>query len=436
MEARALPAITAWGLWRKIIFRFFFIFFALLITPWTWLDSIPGVEYVTKYYYQLINWAVEKANSVLFHVREVLVPLNGSGDTSYGWAQLWLFLVTAAVGSVIWSLLDRKRPDYVHLNYWLCLFVRYYIALIAFTYGIIKIFCLQMAFPSLSQLATPLGDLLPMRLSWMFIGYSSPYQVFSGIMEVLAGLLLLYRRTATLGTLLAFIVFTNVMVLNLSYDIPVKIFSMEMVALCLFLLLNESNRIICFFILNKPSAACGLYHFSWKKKWLRVTRVLLKTVFIILFVGIGFYNSYLSYQGRKVDVAIFPLEKGVYDVAVFSVNNDTIGTNSDKSFRWEEMIFEKNGQGSMKTADTLFRRRYERAYFNYTTDSSKQLISIKKFFGDKLALVECRYETTGDSLLKLWGKRGNDSLYIELRKSRRHFQLAERQFHWLSEQNR
>ena len=45
--------------------------------------------------------------------------------------------------------------------------------------------------PTLSQLATPLGDLLPMRLSWLFIGYSTPYQVFSGVMETVAGLLLL-----------------------------------------------------------------------------------------------------------------------------------------------------------------------------------------------------------------------------------------------------
>src|SRR5262249_42923784 len=133
------------------------------------------------------------------------------------------------------------------------LFTRYYVALVALSYGIIKLFALQMPFPNLSQLATPLGDFLPMRLSWMFIGYSQPYQFFSGAMEVLAALLLLYRKTATLGVLMACAVFTNVMVLNLSYDIPVKIYSAEIVFFCLFLLANEIKRIVNFFILNKPA---------------------------------------------------------------------------------------------------------------------------------------------------------------------------------------
>ena len=61
--------------------------------------------------------------------------------------------------------------------------MRYYIAFTAFLYGIDKIFLLQMPFPNQSALATPLGDLLPMRFSWFFIGYSAPYEFFAGAME-------------------------------------------------------------------------------------------------------------------------------------------------------------------------------------------------------------------------------------------------------------
>src|SRR5439155_20713898 len=88
---------------------------------------------------------------------------------------------------------------YERLAFWLRMIVRYYIATFALSYGIIKLFAMQMSFPTLSQLATPLGDLLPMRFSWLFIGYSTPYQIFSGVMETTAGLLLLYRRTVTAG---------------------------------------------------------------------------------------------------------------------------------------------------------------------------------------------------------------------------------------------
>ncbi len=426
---------TQWSLERKIIFRFLFIFLAFLISPWTWLDAIPGVGYVTQYYYQLMDWAVNKSNAKIFHVRDVLVPLNGSGDTSYGWAQLWLLLSLSVIGCIIWSLLDRKRSSYTHLNYWLCLFARYYIAFFAFTYGIIKIFALQMYFPSLHQLATPLGDFLPMRFSWLFIGYSTPYQVFSGIMETIAGLLLLYRRTSTLGALFATAVFINVMMLNLTYDIPVKIFSMELVFVCLFLLANESNRIICFFILNKPAASCQLYHFRYTKRWMKFTRIILKLTFIILAVVLQFSNSLEYYRSTKKPVPKQPVNNGVYEVAVFAVNKDSLPLRTSDSLRWQDVIFE-DGTGSIKTADTAFRLRYKRAYFSYNLDSSSRSLFFKKQPGDSLPILSFRFDTPDSNTVILWGRQHNDSLYVVLKRIQRHFQLTEKQFHWLSEYNR
>ena len=188
-----------WTFLQKITFRFFFIYFVLQIQPWTLLAELYNASSLFKYYNLVMDWLVEMGNKHLFHVREVLVPLNGSGDTSYGWAQLWLFLVLALVGCIVWTILDRNRKNYNTLDYWLRTGIRYYVILVLFMYGIIKLFTQQMGFPSISQLATPLGDLLPMRFSWLFIGYSEPYQIFSGAMEVLAGLLMLYRRTLNLG---------------------------------------------------------------------------------------------------------------------------------------------------------------------------------------------------------------------------------------------
>ena len=424
-----------WPLYKRIIFRFFFILLVLITAPWLWLEPVPGINYLLGYYSQLMDWMVNIANAKLFHVRPVLVPLNGSGDTSYGWAQLWLYLGISAIGGVLWSLFDRKTRHYTHLNYWLCLFARYYICLYALSYGILKIFSMQMYFPSLHQLATPLGDLLPMRLSWLFIGYSAPYQVFSGIMEVTAGLLLLYRRTSTLGILFATAVFMNVAALNLSYDIPVKIFSMELVFVCLFLLANESNRIICFFILNKPAAVGELYHFRYTKKWMRVNRIVFKTAFIILALVLPFINYYEYYKSAHTAPAKQPVANGVYAVTVFAVNNNNLPANGTDSLRWRDCIFE-NGTGSMETSDTAFRHRYNRAYFNYALDSATGMLGFRKKYDDSLFMLKFRFDMPDSNTLRLWGKQHNDSLHIELKRTSRHFQLAEKQFHWLSEYNR
>jgi hypothetical protein len=426
---------TTWPLWRRIAFRFFFIYIVLNASPLGWLDAVPGFNYLLRFYYVFVDWVVTKANSLFFHVRPVLVPVNGSGDTSWGWAEVWTALSIAIIGCMVWSILDRKRLNYTKLNYWLCLIARYYVAMIALSYGILKVLALQMYFPNLHQLATPLGDLLPMRLSWLFIGYSKSYQVFSGVMEVFVGLLLLNRRTATLGAFLSVGVFANVMMLNLSYDIPVKIFSMHLTFISMFLLANEASRLFYFFVLNKPAPIADAYHFHYTQKWMRIGRIIAKVVFIVLAVVVPIINNLQYYKETHAAPAKQSLGNGVYEVKTYAINNKEIPLTLSDTLRWQDFILE-NGTGSIKTGDTTFRQRYKRGYFAYTTDSVNHLFKIKKLPADSLWMGSFLYETPDASTIKLRGKLRNDSLYIELRKTNRHFQLAEKQFHWLSERNR
>lgn len=432
------PAIEVqnirWALWQNILFRFFLIYILLQVLPW-WINIIPGLDFITKYYFQIINLLVQFANADLFHVKKILVHPNGSGDTSYGWAEQWTFLFLALLGCIMWTLIDQKRTNYSKLNYWLSLVTRYYLALVAFTYGFFKILLLQMGFPSLSQLATPLGDFLPMRLSWMFIGYSPLYQIFSGFMECLVGLLLLFRRTTTLGVFVATGVFINVLMLNLSYDIPVKLFSMNLVLFCLFLVANEYDRIACFFILNKRASTCKLYHFSYSGKWMRMTRIILKFGFLIVIV-MQFLDTGKEYKNYMNQKQVKPIKHGMYDVAVYAINKDTLPPLITDTLRWQDVVFDIGGIGSLKTDDTLFQQRYNRAYFVFVTDTISQTLIFRKSEQDNTPLLSLHYLLPDSSTILLWGKRQNDSLYVELKKSNRHFQLAERQFHWLSEANR
>ncbi|MFL5250507.1 MAG: hypothetical protein ACJ79V_21995, partial [Myxococcales bacterium] len=244
-------ATPAWPVWQRVLFRFFLIYFVLQIEPWDWFRAIPGVSFLLQPYDAAMDWAVRTGNAHLFHVRDVLVPVNGSGDTSYAFARLCLLLTIAGVACLVWTVLDRRRPHYERAAYWLRLIVRYYIAIAALGYGIIKLFALQMPFPTLSQLATPLGDLLPMRFSWLFIGYSTPYEFFSGAMETVAGLLLLPRRTVTAGLFAATGAFLNVVMINLAYDVPVKLYALHLLLSCLFLLALDSRRLVGFLFLNR-----------------------------------------------------------------------------------------------------------------------------------------------------------------------------------------
>ncbi len=428
MQTVSSQPVANWPSWRKLLFRFFCIYLILYMSPWSWLGNLPVFGTIAEYYGLGEDWLVNLANSHLFHIKEVLVPMSGSGDTSYGYAQLCLFLTIAGLGTLLWTILDKRR-NYIVGYYWLLVGVRYYVALNALSYGIIKLFGQQMIFPSLSALATPLGDFLPMRFSWYFIGYSEPYQFFSGSVEVVAGVLLLFRRTSMLGAFVAASVFLNVVMMNLCYDIPVKLFSIHLFLMSNFLLLGDARRLLNFFIFNKPTQPA--VPITLPARWMRTTQIALKVVFILLFGIIPAYEIYASLDSPDVRVAMKKknLTTGVFEVERFEAP-------MADSLRWKDVIFDESRTGSIQTADTLLRQRYRRGYFSYTLDSAKHTIAFKKFSSDSIPLFTLNYTMPDTNHIILNGKIRGDSAMIALKRQKRHFQLAERQFHWLSEANR
>jgi hypothetical protein len=138
-----------------------------------------------------------------------------------------------------------------------------------------------MPFPSLNEMATPLSELSPTRLSWLFVGYSLTYQIFSSAMEILAGLLLINRKTVTLGLITATGVFLHVAILNIPYDIPVKIYSVHLFLFSIFLLPYELKPLTNIFIRNRPSDSDRYFDLELPKPWMRYLRSGAKIIFVL-----------------------------------------------------------------------------------------------------------------------------------------------------------
>ena len=439
MDSIHWPGKAQWPSWQKILFRFFFIYFIIYTEPWTWIQLLPfsWIGKITQPYYNAMSWLVNWSNNKIFHAYPALVPLNGSGDTSFGWTQLRLFLLLAFAGCIVWSLLDMRRANYNRLAYWFRVVLRYTLIMNCFGYGIAKLFSFQMPFPSLSQLATPLGDYLPMRLSWMYMGYSSTYQFFAGAFEVLAGILLLFPRMATFGTIVALGVFTNVMIMNMGYDIPVKLFSTHLVIMCFVLLAFEYKRILAL-LFNKPMEAGTIYRRVFLKRWMTIAAIVLKLAFIVFVVILPFKDSYKEYSAAKKLKPGGPIKTGVYEVKTYVLNGDTIPFTYNNKLRWKDVIFDNNMSGSVGSLDTMFRQRYGRGYFGFSIDSTGKNLDIIKRNVDftTFPLGSLHFELPDSNTVVLSGMLRKDSVYALLVRTDRHFQLTERQFHWLSEYNR
>ncbi|WP_026628905.1 hypothetical protein [Dyadobacter alkalitolerans] len=205
MDASATLTERYWKWEEKVAFRFFFIFFLLYIAPWTWPSSMPFTGDLLSFFNDLhwgaADWLIQLVKKHILHIDIKITP-NGSGDTIDDWTWNGIMLFISFIGTAIWSLVDARRREYNALYTWLQVIVRYQLAMSMFTYGFIKIFPMQMPEPSISQLATPLGEFTSMRFAWLFIGSSPSYEIFSGICEVLGGLLMLSRRTTAFGAMI------------------------------------------------------------------------------------------------------------------------------------------------------------------------------------------------------------------------------------------
>jgi uncharacterized membrane protein YphA (DoxX/SURF4 family) len=179
---------------------------------------------------QIVSWAA-------LHVfgREAPLSLGGnsaSGDDLFGWATHLCLLVFAMLATVVWSLLDRRLNSYPSLHKWFRVFIRFSLAGQMLNYGFAKVFPSQMPF-LLARLVEPFGAFSPMGVLWSFMSASQPYEIFVGCAEVLGGILLILPQTTTLGALICMVDMTQVFILNMTYDVPVKS-SRSICCCCLF----------------------------------------------------------------------------------------------------------------------------------------------------------------------------------------------------------
>ena len=205
-----------------------------------------------------------------------------------------------------------------------------------FSYGFAKVFPLQFTFPRLDRLIEPFNQFSPMGLLWTFMGYSKAYTIFSGAAEVTGGLLLLFRRTATLGAMVSAAVMLNVVMLNFCYDVPVKLYSLNLLLMAIFLMTPDLGRLANVLVLNRPSRPVNLAG-PFDRRWARNGMAVVKTIFIgfVLFQQIkGGYEGYRSFYVTPQRPPLF----GMYDVEGFAVNGKELPPLTTDTTRWKRMV--------------------------------------------------------------------------------------------------
>jgi hypothetical protein len=279
VEPVPATATPEWSPALRIAFRFVFSY--LVFYNFDAIGYIPGtgklLEADSRLWQELALWV---GRNVLHLRGPIPIDPELGGDTTVGFLRLLAMVTLAALAALVWTLVDRRSRQYRQLHDGLRLAVRYILGFTMFSYGMIKIIQTQFIQMHFARLQETYGELSPMGLLWTFMSYSAAYNVFTGGLEATAGLLLFFRRTTTLGALLAVAVLSHVVMINFSYDVIVKLYSTNLLLMGVFLLAPDLRRLADLLVFNRPTRPPARAPRRFDRGWVRIGRLGLKFLVI------------------------------------------------------------------------------------------------------------------------------------------------------------
>ncbi|HSY51363.1 MAG TPA: hypothetical protein VLC46_21345 [Thermoanaerobaculia bacterium] len=321
-----------WSLTKRVLFRFAVGFFLLVNLP-ALFELIPSqslMRVVTS-----ISDPPVQAVARALHLSVDARP-NGSGDTTYNWVNLLCVTVAAAVIALIWSVVDRRRPRYDKAWIAFRAYLRFMLAMAMISYGAFKVIPTQFPPPTLDRLMQPFGDASPMGLLWTFMGASATYTIFTGAAEMLGGLLLTTRRTTLLGALISMGVLVNIVALNFMYDVPVKIYSLQLLTMAFIIALPDFPRLFDFFVRNRAVEPAPLPHLT-QSRAAEIAGIVLRTLAVAAVVVMALKQA--NEIHRMIDAPRHSPLYGIWRVDDFQVDGRPIPAGADP-WRWRRLIFD------------------------------------------------------------------------------------------------
>ena len=388
-----------WPHLKKIAFRWLFAYLLLyciqLPPDWLWNRLVPWMGNILGV--------------------DATWRFNGSGDTTFHYVQVLCFVLTALAVALVWSLADYKRAHDHRLYLGLRVLVRLSLGMALIGYGAAKVIPSQFPPLSLHRLLQPFGDASPMGLLWSFMGASAPYTIFSGAVEMLAGLLLFFPRTTTLGALVSIGVMSHVVVLNFCYDVPVKLLSLHLLALAIFLAAPDARRLLNLFVLNRAAGPALTETVLRRPAFLRAAFVL-KLLLLAAVTVSSLYHSHSTLQAMAPKSPLY----GIWQVEEYVLDGEAHPPEVPDNVRWRRLIIGRSEQFAFLERMDGKRRGYD--------------LNLDPAAGKLFLDSEFAYSTPTPETLRLDGSHYGRALSVTMRRvDESEFRLINRGFHWINE---
>ncbi len=278
----------------------------------------------------------------------------------------WLFISMIIAGTC--------KPYYNNKMIWkfysyMQIFARYYLAFILLLYGFDKVDYNQFKAPP-STLGAPIGDVQPIQIFRAFMNTSKSYGFFAGFIEIAAAVLLLYRRTSILGSLFSMLVLINVLMLNISFDISLKLLIINLLLFCIYIFLPYIRNIFKYFLsLQNKFLPNNNSRIHGGKKWIKYVlkfSVIIIVVFMLVRLEIRWYKE-----------TNFPPHKNLIGTYIINHQGNT-GKDFDYTEKWKKLTFNYDPSfGLHFMNDTI-------SGFVFTLDTAKRLLDFRQATPEKV----------------------------------------------------
>jgi hypothetical protein len=412
VDAPSAAPPVQWRLATKIAFRWSCLYFVLYVFSTQMLGALLHTS----------TWGAPNfgarppvSTAVMWVIRHVfrddrtLAMVGGSGDKLYDWALALCLVVSVTVLATAWSLIDRRRAHYARLHRAFRVFLRFALGATLINYGAAKAVPLQMPYPSLTRLLEPYGNFSPMGVLWYSIGASRPYEMFTGGVELLCGILLFIPRTQLLGASIALAATVQVLTLNMTYDVPVKLFSFHLVLMSLVLLAPDVPRV-------------WRAVFHHRVKWLAATA---QVAFGAYLVAVALYGSARQWTSPFGGGAPRPPLYGIWTIDKMTINGIERAPLVTDHERWRRVVIQN------ATSVTFWRMDDTPLTYQGTVDLAAKTITLTPP-SNSTSVFTVR-QPAADRLI-LDGDLNGETLHMETTYfDRSRFLLVNRGFNWIQE---
>ena len=416
---------AVWSQLHLLGFRFLCAYFLIYLIPFPLNQGLPFSDLIDRGFSSLWDVPVRWVGRVLLRLPEpVTLTVSGSGDKLYDYVWNLTVLLLALLVVATWSALDRRR-EHTQLRAWVRLYVRLGLGAVAISYGAYKVIKSQFPYPPLDKLAQPFGESSPMGLLWSFIGFSPAYNLFTGLGELMGGVLLFFRRTALLGALLLVSVLANIVMFNFAYDVPVKLYSTNLLLLAIWIAAFDARRLLNLLVLNRtapPQAEPQLG--STRSKRIVLQSAVLVILGLTLWKTLSnSYNAHTTYGDASPRPALY----GLYETDEFVHNGTVLPPLLGDTTRWRRATFSRRGTLNIRLMNDSVR------IFRVRVDTAART-ALLLLPADSMQRMTLAYDVPDGSRLVMSGVFRGDSIRASFRRrDESDFLLFNRGFHWIQE---